>query len=86
MRSKQELAKLLMMEPKTAYGDYLFSSLDTLKSSAKKLVKPENYTVLTDGKKFMMTTNNRAKQFEKEGAWTIIGSILPNHEYKTIKK
>ena len=72
----------LATEPKSAYGDQVFSSLDVLKSAATKLIKPENYSVLTDGKKFMLTTNRRAGIFAKEGTWRIIGSILPDKTYR----
>lgn len=71
------------MEPKSAYGDQIFSSLDNLKSAASKIMsKPENYSVLTDGKKFMLTTNRRAGIFVKQGGWEIIGSILPDRTYR----
>lgn len=72
------------MEPKTAYGDMVFTSMNSLVSSAKKLSKPENYSVLSDkeGKKVMITTNERAAQFEKEGNWMKIGKIDPNGNYR----
>lgn len=72
------------MEPKTAYGDMVFTSTYNLVSSAKKLNKPENYSVLSDkeGKKVMLTTNKRAAEFEKEGNWMKIGKINPNGNYR----
>ena len=73
------------MEPKIAYGDQLFTKLDLLKSAAKKITnKPENYTVLSnkDGSKLLLTTNNRAAQFAKEGNWMVIGKIDPNGNYR----
>jgi hypothetical protein len=72
------------MEPKTAYGDMVFTSMNNLVSSAKKLNKPENYSVLSDkqGKKVMLTTNQRAAEFEKEGNWMKIGKIDPNGNYR----
>lgn len=70
--------------PKLALGDMVFTSMDNLVSSAKKLNKPENYSVLsdTDGKKIMLTTNQRAAQFEKEGKWMMIGKIDPNGNFR----
>lgn len=71
------------MEPKSAYGDQVYSNLETLKSAATKIMfKPENYSVLTDGNKFMLTTNRRAGIFAKEGNWKIIGKIDPNKNYR----
>ena len=71
------------MEPKLAYGDHVYSNIETLKSAATKIMsKPENYSVLTDGNKFMLTTNKRAGIFAKEGNWKIIGKIDPNRKYR----
>ena len=84
-KSKQEIAQLLAtMEPKTAYGDMVYSSMNLLEGAAKKLVKPENYSVLKSktGGKFMLTTNKRASQFEKAGEWTRIGKIDPKGVYR----
>ena len=73
------------MEVKSAYGDQVYSNIEALKSAAKRITnKPENYSVLTDldGKKVLLTTNNRATQFAKEGNWRIIGKIDPNGNYR----
>lgn len=72
------------MEPKTSYGDMVFTSTYNMVNAAKKLNKPENYSVLSDkeGKKVMMTTNERAAQFEKEGNWMKIGKIDPNGNFR----
>ena len=69
---------------KTAYGDMVFTSTYDMVSSAKKLNKPENYSVLSDkeGKKVMLTTNQRAAEFEKEGNWVKIGKIDPSGNYR----
>jgi hypothetical protein len=73
------------MEPKSAYGDQVYSNIETLKSAATKIMfKPENYSVLTDGNKFMLTTNRRAGIFAKEGNWKIIGKIDPNKTYREL--
>jgi hypothetical protein len=73
------------MEPKSAYGDLVYSNIETLKSAATKIMfKPENYSVLTDGNKFMLTTNRRAGIFAKEGKWKIIGKIDPNKTYREL--
>jgi len=70
-------------EPKLSYGDQVYSNLEILKSAATKItIKPENYSVLTDGNKFMLTTNQRAAIFAKEGTWKIIGKIDPNKNYR----
>ena len=71
------------MEPKSAYGDQVYSNIEVLKSAATKIMfKPENYSVLTDGNKFMLTTNRRAGIFAKEGSWKIIGKIGPDKKYR----
>jgi len=76
------------MEPKIAYGDAVFTSMHNLVNAAKKLTKPENYSVLTDkdGKKVMLTTTQRAAQFAKEGNWMIVGKIDPNGNYREIEQ
>ena len=75
------------MEPKIAYGDAVFTSTYNLVNAAKKLTKPENYSVLTDkdGKKVMLTTTQRAAQFAKEGNWMIVGKIDPNGNYRKVE-
>ena len=71
------------MEPKSAYGDQVYSNIEALKSAATKIMfKPENYSVLTDGNKFMLATNRRAGIFAKEGNWKIIGKIDSNKNYR----
>lgn len=72
------------MEPKTASGDAVFTSMYNLVNAAKKLTKPENYLVLADkdDKKIMLTTTQRAAQFAKEGNWMIVGRIDPNGNYR----
>ena len=73
------------MEPKSAYGDQVFSNIEALKGAAKRISnKPENYTVLSNqgGTRVMLTTNQRAAQFAKEGNWMIVGKIDPNGNYR----
>lgn len=85
MRTKQEIAQLLAtMEPSTSYGDMVYSNMEAVKGAAKKLVKPENYSVLKSktGDKFMLTTNRRAKLFMKTGEWTYNGYVLDDGSYQ----
>jgi hypothetical protein len=85
MRTKQEIAQLLAkMEPQSAYGDFVYSSLDKAKSAAKRLVKPQNYSILQSktGEKFMITTNKRASLFIKSGDWTYNGYVLDDGSYQ----
>jgi hypothetical protein len=76
-----------VMEPKTAYGDQLFTKIELLKSAAKKISKPENYSVLSnkDGSKLLLTTNNRAAEFAKTGQWMKIGKIDPTGNYREVE-
>lgn len=72
------------MEPKLAYGDRVYTNIDLLKGAAKKITnKPENYTVLSNqsGDKLLLTTNQRAVEFAKNG-WMKVGKIDPNGEYR----
>ena len=72
------------MQPNMSYGDQIFSNINTLKSVASKLSKPENYTVLSNqkGDKVMLATNNRAAEFVKTGEWMKVGKIDPTGQYR----
>ena len=68
------------IEPKSSYGDAIYTSKEGATNPVGKLNKPENYSVVKYQGKFIRTTNNRASQFEKQGG-QIIGKFTPNQQF-----
>lgn len=75
---KKESAKHEKISINSAYGDKFYRTMNNVKSAAEKLTKPENYSILSHSHGFILTTNKRASQFEKQGDGKIVASVLPN--------
>jgi hypothetical protein len=63
-----------LIKPMAAYGDMVFNTIENAMSSMKRLVKPQNYSLIKSANRYMVTTNNRAGQFVKQG-WEYVSTL-----------
>lgn len=72
---------------KSSHGDLMYNNKDTAISAAKKLNKPENYSLLQHEDKHIITSNKRAKQFtSKHDDVKHVGNFDPKGNHSEISK